>query len=194
MSAPRERKPRIRGYRIPLDTKEKTYSSLEYAVLAERVFRKRHRLRNRELRTIDAELKEAIGISPFGEKSVVDVAETDKWRVILDNDEVVGFYISDRLFPTIKGLLKSPPSGKYVTVDMGAISFVANGADIMTPGIVDADEKIEAGDVVWIRDERNMRPIAVGTALIPGSEMSGGEKGKAVKNIHYVGDEIWALK
>jgi len=78
-------------------------------------------------------------------------------------------------------------------VDMGAVKFVYNGADIMAPGIVEADPGIAVGNLVWVRDERNRQPLAVGEALMSGSEMAASEKGKAVKSIHHVGDDLWAL-
>ena len=74
---------------------------------------------------------------------------------------------------------------------MGAIKFVINGADIMAPGIVDADNKIKENDQVWICDEKNNKPLAVGIALMTGAQMIIKKKGKAVKIIHHVGDNIW---
>jgi PUA domain protein len=76
---------------------------------------------------------------------------------------------------------------------MGAVKYVANGADIMAPGIIDAYAGIIEGSAVWIRDEKNLRPMAVGQALMGGPEMVVSKEGKAVKTIQYVGDKIWAL-
>ena len=80
---------------------------------------------------------------------------------------------------------------KTVTVDMGAIRFVSNGADIMSPGIVDASEGVEAGDIVLIIDETHAKPLAIGVSLISGKEMVENDSGKAVETKHYVGDDIW---
>jgi len=74
-------------------------------------------------------------------------------------------------------------------VDAGAVRFVVNGADIMNPGIVNADPEIAPGDLVVVVEERYRKPLAVGRALIPGTEMKG--EGKAVKSMHHVGDLIW---
>ena len=63
----------------------------------------------------------------------------------------------------------------------------------MAPGIVDADPAIRPGDLVWVRDERNLRPLAIGEALMSGPEMVASEKGKAVASIHHVGDPLWKL-
>jgi predicted RNA-binding protein (TIGR00451 family) len=74
---------------------------------------------------------------------------------------------------------------------MGAIKFVTNGADVMGPGIVDADKGISENDPVWICDEKHHKPLAVGIATINGEQMINKIKGKAVKVIHYVGDNLW---
>jgi len=76
---------------------------------------------------------------------------------------------------------------------MGAVRFIYNGADVMAPGIVDADPGIRAGDIVWVRDEKNGRPLAIGRAIMDGPTMAREEKGKATQTIHHVGDEIWRL-
>jgi len=49
------------------------------------------------------------------------------------------------------------------------------------------------GDFVWIRDERNLQPLAVGEALMTGAEMNVSDKGKSVKSIHHVGDDLWKM-
>jgi len=92
---------------------------------------------------------------------------------------------------SVRGLLKWPATKRWVTVDMGAVPYVYNGADVMAPGIVEADPAIAVGDLVWVRDEKNRRPLAVGAALMTGAEMAAAEKGKSVKAVHHVGDEYW---
>ena len=77
---------------------------------------------------------------------------------------------------------------------MGAVRFMANGADVMSPGIVDADPDLVEGDVVVVVDETHRKPLAVGISLISGSEMVENDKGKAVKTIHFIGDPIWDLE
>jgi PUA domain protein len=76
---------------------------------------------------------------------------------------------------------------------MGAVQFIRNGADVMSPGIVDADESITPGDFVVIIEERHNKPLGVGIALITGVEMIHDTKGKAVRIVHHVGDKIWLV-
>jgi PUA-domain protein len=153
----------------------------------------RHRLSKKEVKALEEELVSSAGFVPFQPDSQIDVAEMDRWTVILDGGEVVGIYIDDKPFPTLRGLLRRTPPGKHVTVDMGAVKFIANGADVMSPGITDADQAIREGDVVWVRDVKNSKPIAVGIALKSGADMVNVKQGKAVKTLHYVGDEIWNI-
>jgi len=75
-------------------------------------------------------------------------------------------------------------------VDEGAMPYIMNGADVMKPGIIYADESIKAGDFVYVVVEKKETPLAVGIALVDGKDMVGG-KGKAVKNIHHLKDKIW---
>lgn len=77
---------------------------------------------------------------------------------------------------------------------MGAIRFVTNGADIMSPGIVETDENIKQNDVVIIVEETHKKPLAIGIAEITGEEMVNNDSGKAIQNIHYIGDDIWNLE
>ena len=65
--------------------------------------------------------------------------------VILIDNVIIGI-IFEKQFLTVRGLLKYNPKNRFVPVDMGAVKFVNNGADIMTPGIVDADRDIKKDD------------------------------------------------
>jgi predicted RNA-binding protein (TIGR00451 family) len=73
------------------------------------------------------------------------------------------------------------------------VKFLANGADVMAPGVVDADPGIKVGMSVWVRDQNNLRPLLIGTALMDGPEMKSANGGKAVKTVHFVGDKLWNL-
>jgi PUA-domain protein len=102
------------------------------------------------------------------------------------------FFLEGRPIPTIKALMKNPVL-KTLTVDMGAIRFVTAGADIMRPGITAIDEGIKKGDVVAVKDVSHGKILAVGMSLFSSEELQEMKSGKAVKNLHWVGDEIWNL-
>ncbi|MBS3790787.1 MAG: DUF1947 domain-containing protein [Candidatus Thermoplasmatota archaeon] len=148
-----------------------------------------HRLKDKKVKIYSEELKDKLGDSPFGPEEAVDIADTDdEDEVLIIDDELVATFFDGELFPTIEGLLTMNATRRFVTVDMGAVKFVYNGADIMAPGIVDADENIREGDIVWVREIEHEKPLAVGRALTDGKEMIESEEGKVVKNLHHVGD------
>ena len=155
--------------------------------------RRRQRLRRKEINAYSEAVAAALGVDPFRDRDDIDLAEADEWRLLIVDNEVRGILVGDRPFLTIRGLLAYPAARRWVTVDMGAVKFVYNGADVMAPGIVDADPAIKVGDIVWVRDEKNLRPLAVGEALMAGPEMVASEKGKAVRSVHHVGDPLWNL-
>jgi len=121
----------------------------------------------------------------------LEVLETAEHTLILLKGMPVALCINNRPFFTVRGAAELKPRRHLVTVDMGALRFIRNGADVMSPGIVDADDCIEPGDLVVVVDERHKKPLGIGTALISGIEMIRARKGKAVRIVHYVGDKIW---
>lgn len=130
----------------------------------------------------------------------LDISSKEIFTGVIDNsvfyfvDQVpIAMDINEHVMMTLRGLLKFHPSNRFVTVDMGAVRFVTNGADVMAPGIVDADSSIQKDMPVWIRDEQHCKPLAIGVALMNGEEMVGSSSGKAVKIIHYIGDSIWKI-
>ena len=124
-------------------------------------------------------------------KKNVEILEAQPNSIILVDGEPYIILIDDKPFPTLKAILNNDTNAKTVTVDMGAIKFVTNGADIMSPGIVDAKKDIKKGDIVLIIDETHNKPLAIGVSLISGEEMVENNSGKAVETKHYVGDDIW---
>lgn len=126
-------------------------------------------------------------------KSKVEIIETDMDDIILIDGNPMIMMIDGEPFPTLKGALELDIKSRYVVVDMGAVKFVIKGADIMSPGITDADPNIKEGDLVIIIEETHRKPLATGRSIISGPEMVENTSGKAVKSIHHIGDEIWDL-
>jgi PUA domain protein len=161
--------------------------------LSELRIRKRHRLRQREIASLSSGLDGSLGTKTFSELEAVDMAEGPDFDVIFVGGKILAFVPDGVPFLTVRGLLKYGATKRYVTVDMGAVKFVYNGADVMGPGIVETDPAIVSGDLVWIRDVKNRSPLAVGRALFTAQEMARKEKGKAVASIHHVGDKLWLV-
>ena len=155
--------------------------------------RHRTRLRRKEVEGWFRRLAEDFGMEMPPDDTPVDTADAGVMRLLLLDDEAIALILGDTIGPTVHGLLAFPAAKRHVTVDMGAVPFVYNGADVMAPGIVDADPAIRAGDLVWVRDEKNRRPLAVGRAIMDGATMAREERGKAIETIHHVGDDLWRL-
>jgi PUA-domain protein len=153
--------------------------------------RKRRRLREKELKALSDGLTASVGIQVLSPKDTVDVAEGPECELIFINNVIEGMIVEGKPFLTIRGLLRLKASKRYVTVDMGAVPYVTNGADVMAPGIVEVDPEVKEGDMVWIRDATHKRPLAVGLALVGAEVMAARAPGKAIRNLHFVGDKIW---
>lgn len=155
--------------------------------------RGRQRLRRKQVIELNEKLEKALGVRPFKEDDALDFSKGPEHGVLLLGGKAICIIVDEDPILTVRGILAYRPSKRYVTVDMGAVPYVCNGADVMAPGIVDADSWIAAGHLVWVRDERNLQPLAVGRALMSGREMKDATRGKAVCSIHYVGDDLWKL-
>jgi PUA domain protein len=150
----------------------------------------RHHLRSDAVDDLESTVAENLGVSVDGESyEFVELVGSEFDLVLVDGDPAV-FYVDDEPFLTVRGANEYPPSRHVVTVDAGAVSFVSDGADVMRPGIVDADEEIEAGDLVVIVEETHGKTLAVGRALVDGTDLRG-DSGKVVESLHHVGDDLY---
>ncbi len=139
-------------------------------------------------------------VSTFGETmegledQVLEKVTLDEYSLILVDGKPLLFEIEGHLFPTVRGALEMGLQKRLVTVDKGAIRFVSNGADIMAPGVVEADPEIKEGDFVIIVEETHRKPLAIGKALMEGPQMVEADSGKAIKSITHVGDKLWSME
>ena len=125
----------------------------------------------------------------ISKKEPVVLEEKDGIKVLKRGDKAIFFY-HKRLVPTLH-LLLSEPILKEVTIDAGAVRFIAGGADVMRPGIVEINDDIKKGDYVVIKEQTHNKPIAVGLAKFDSEEIKTMQKGKVIETLHYVGDRIW---
>ncbi len=68
----------------------------------------------------------------------------------------------------------------HVLVDMGAVKFMCNGANVMRPGITSYSE-FDKEQVVCVIEESQHKFLAVGKSLVPSSELETMEKGEVIK-------------
>ncbi len=92
-------------------------------------------------------------------------------------------------FLSQKSLLEKFP---YVTVDMGAVKFMCNGANVMRPGIKNYSE-FEKDKIVCVKEESQNKFLAVGKAIVSSSELEMMKKGKVIENMHYISDQYWEI-
>ncbi len=110
-------------------------------------------------------------------------------ELILVDDEPVLVYVEGLYVPYLDALNRFGGYG-YVTVDKGAVKYIANGADVMRPGIV-SYTTFEEGGLVVVRVEDYGNPIAVGKALVDSKSLASIKRGRVVLNLHHIGDDAW---
>ena len=79
-----------------------------------------------------------------------------------------------------------------VMVDMGAVKFMCNGANVMRPGIKRYTE-FATNDIICVIEESQHKFLAVGRAMTDSSDLEGMSKGEVVKNLHYISDKYWEI-
>jgi PUA domain protein len=126
----------------------------------------------------------------FGAKANVETVEADFGQLFLIDGKPLLFKTGAAVLPTLlaKEILVHVPK---VVVDMGAIPYVCNGADVMAPGIVRYEGEFIKGDIVLVLDEKHGKPLALGETLYGSEEAKSIRQGVVVKNFHYVSDKIW---
>jgi PUA-domain protein len=129
------------------------------------------------------------------DKAKIEFIQTEAGDILYAiNNELRLWKSKEGYIPVLTLLLENKLKLKKVVVDMGAIRFVANGADIMRPGITNIDPSIKKGDIINIVDETHDRSLAVGKALYDANEMETKKSGKVVKNLHTIQDAVWKFE
>jgi PUA domain protein len=150
----------------------------------------RHHLRSDEIRDLETALADALGVSIDGDSyERVDLVGTEFDLVLVDGAPAI-LYVDAEPFLTVRGANDYPPQRRVVTVDAGAVQFVSDGADVMRPGIVEADDTIEPDDLVAVVEETHGKTLAIGRALDPGADLVG-DAGKVIESVHHVGDDLY---
>jgi len=110
------------------------------------------------------------------------------------------FELEQKMYPTVCMLWSFPSILPSFTVWPQVYDRLAAGADLMLPGIVlkgqlhvKAYGYLQKGEAVSINMTTNKAPIAVGLAALSSFDMyMAAQRGKAVKILHFVGDELWS--
>lgn len=104
------------------------------------------------------------------------------------------------LFPTVYLLWQFPQLLYNFTTWPQVFPKLAGGADLMLPGVVLQGEfsaksygNLQKGERVAINTTTNLAPVAVGMTYLSSVDMFlCGKRGKAVRVLHFLGDDLWA--
>ena len=110
---------------------------------------------------------------------------------LMVGDGIIILKIDDDYLPFLNqnNILEKFPN---VMVDMGAVKFMCNGANVMRPGIKKYTEFVK-GDIICVIEESQHKFLAVGKAITDSSELENISKGDIIKNLHYISDKYWEI-
>ncbi|MAR61755.1 MAG: RNA-binding protein [Euryarchaeota archaeon] len=156
-------------------------------------------VRHKKIKGLIERLTVPLGVETDLSTAFLETANFGPWNLLIVDKSPLGMEVESPkqeiiAFPTLRGILAWSPNLKWCEVDHGAIPFLMNGADCMAAGIHRACDTIEEGDLIWIRDQSHGKPLAIGWATMGSNEMVESTKGKAVKMLHHIGDELWELE
>lgn len=156
---------------------------------------RRHALRKGDFKLLKEQLSKIIeGSIDSLFKTGAELVITDSCELYAEDKKVLAFKVGERIIPSLRALNEGLVKLPTITVDMGAVPYVTNGADIMAPGITHVTDGLVAGNIVTIIDENYGKSLAVGELLFDSDNIKQTEKGKVIKNLHYVNDSIWSLE
>lgn len=162
--------------------------------------KQRHYIQKSEIKALKEEVlkqyNEQFLNQLFPKKASIELIQTEKGDTLYAINKELKIWKTDEdgYIPVLTFLLNNKVKIKSIVVDMGAIRYVANGADVMRPGITRIDPSIKKDNIVQIIDETHDRTIAVGKAMYNAKEMEEMKEGKVVKNLHTIQDSIWKFE
>jgi PUA-domain protein len=154
---------------------------------------RRYALKSKQAKQILNEVSERLKVNVdtlFDAKANVEVVEAGVGQIYLVNGKPLFYQVGEHILPTLLFQDFAVRAPKIV-VDMGAVPYVCNGADIMAPGIVRVEGAFSKGDLVLVVDEKHGKPLAIGESLYDAETARSTKQGAVVKSVHFVGDKIW---
>ncbi|HEX5921655.1 MAG TPA: PUA domain-containing protein [Nitrososphaeraceae archaeon] len=152
-----------------------------------------HSLSKREVHDITGQISKSWPTNSIGGIKDLQVYVIDgNKRLLVGNDLVAIQLAPDLIIPhlTQHDLLNHFAS---VQVDMNAVKFVCNGANIMRPGITDFTTFKES-EIVLVKDQIHKKELAVCISLVDDLTGRKMERGVVLNNIHHIGDIYWETK
>lgn len=152
-----------------------------------------HSLSKREVHDITGQISKCWPTNSIGAIKDLQVYVIDgNKRLLVGNDLVAIQLAPDLIIPhlTQHDILNHFAS---VQVDMNAVKFVCNGANIMRPGITDFTTFKES-EIVLVKDQTHKKELAVCISLVDDVTGRKMERGVVLNNIHHIGDIYWETK
>ncbi|PIA99411.1 Eukaryotic translation initiation factor 2D [Cercospora beticola] len=115
-----------------------------------------------------------------------------------EESRILWFQVEGQMIPSVYTLWRHPDLVPLLHTPDIVIKKLQGGADLMIPGLFGGPPfppRARKGAVVAIAAlERPSIPVAVGVCVIDVCDLQKvrGEKGKAVENMHFLGDELWS--
>jgi PUA domain protein len=161
--------------------------------------RKRRPVRRKNIAPLLKQLESDLNIDLNVDGGFLEMAEYGPWTMVFVERVPLVIEVKNEeqercVFLTLRGFLQHMDALKWVEVDHGAIPFLMNGADCMVAGVHGAESSVQEGDLVWIRDMTHKRPLALGWATQDAEKLTQSTKGKGIKTIHWIGDELWEME
>lgn len=152
-----------------------------------------HSLSKREVHDITGQVSKSWPTNSIGAIKNLQAYVIDGNKRLLVGNNLVAIQLApDLIIPhlTQHDLLNHFAS---VQVDMNAVKFVCNGANIMRPGITDFTTFKES-EIVLVKDQTHKKELAVCISLVDDVTGRKMERGVVLNNIHHIGDLYWETK
>ncbi|KAI9792940.1 MAG: hypothetical protein M1816_001262 [Peltula sp. TS41687] len=114
-----------------------------------------------------------------------------------EEQRILWVKVEDRLYPTVYTLWHNPGLVPLLHTPSMVVEKLRGGADLMVPGLARGPPFPTAaikGSIVAVAGlDRPSVPLFVGVCEVDINKLSNvqGQKGKAVRGFHWVGDELW---
>ncbi|UCH02000.1 MAG: DUF1947 domain-containing protein [Candidatus Bathyarchaeota archaeon] len=153
-------------------------------------------LKKKEAKRVQERISQALKIDrsdAFNRKASFEVMSIDvEKKVFLIDGKPEFIEVDGEIFPVLinANVLNQLPS---ITVDMGAVPHICNGANVMAPGVTKVNGSFNADSIIVVLEERYLKKIAIAKALYNSNEIANKKHGKVAENLHYISDKFWML-
>uniref|UniRef100_A0A0V0GAF2 Eukaryotic translation initiation factor 2D n=1 Tax=Triatoma dimidiata TaxID=72491 RepID=A0A0V0GAF2_TRIDM len=147
----------------------------------------------------DADLQTVLPLKESINQAKITTAQGDIINVYICRGLPLILYISERVIPTVYFLWNFPNLLHGFEVTNFVVEKLAQGADLMVPGILKSDGdnpygQVKLNEIVCIRRQNNKAAVAVGLSLISSPDMTRSDgRGRGVEILHIYGDYLYKM-